>query len=64
MTDSIQARMVRKCLIYFYEESRDITINGEHFVSEHSCSQRSAAIVAHWPNQTGSDIDVNGTAHS
>ncbi len=62
MYDRLYPGQDGKKMSYFYEESRDITINGEHFVSEHSRSQRSAAIVAHWPNQTGSDIDVNGTA--
>ena len=34
-----------------YLESKQININGEQYISNKSRSERSRAIVAHWPNQ-------------
>ena len=42
----------------FYVESKHITINSLQLLSTKARSQRSAAIVAHWRNQTG--IDLSG----
>ena len=41
----------------FYLEFKQVTINGETFISKKSRSQRSTAVVAHWPNTTCTGID-------
>ena len=48
-------------LSYFYQESKEILINGEQHISVQSRSKRSATIVAHWPNRSGTNIDCDGT---
>ena len=32
----------------FYHKSKKILINGEEFITDHSRSKRSSAIIAHW----------------
>ena len=39
----------------FYHESKQAVINGEDFITTQSRSQRSAAVVAHWPGVLGID---------
>ena len=48
-------------LCRFYKEFKTLTINGDEYVSVKSRSQRSAAIVAHWPSINGG-IDTMGEA--
>ena len=55
-TDAISVGLSR-----FYFEHKQLTINGEEYISTHSLSKRSAVIVAHWPNDSG-EIDSTGTA--
>ena len=45
---------------HFYYECKQMLINNEEFISSNSRSQRSPAIVAHWPNISG--IDPHGNA--
>ena len=45
----------------FYKEFKTLIINGEEYISVKSRSQRSAAIIAHWPSLTGA-IDTTGDA--
>ena len=44
----------------FYTEAKQISINGEHFISMESRSKRSSAILCHWPGVIG--IDKSGEA--
>ena len=44
----------------FYMEFKNLIVNGEEFISSKSRSQRSPAIIAHWPLITG--VDVTGEA--
>ena len=46
-------------LCRFYKEFKTLVVNGEEYVSVKSRSQRSAAIVAHWPSINGG-IDTMG----
>ena len=46
-----------------YLESKQININGEQYISSKSRSERSWAIVAHWPNQV-LGIDPTGESPS
>lgn len=44
-------------LCRFYVEGKQVTINGEHFISSKSRSKRSAGIIAHWATSTGINQD-------
>ena len=45
----------------FHKEFKTLVINGDEYISVKSRSQRSAAVIAHWPSLTGT-IDTMGEA--
>ena len=63
MYEAIYSNEFTLHLSRFYKEFKVLSIHGREFISVKSRSQRSAAIIAHWPSLMGS-IDTLGETHT